>query len=203
MKKIQNHCTASDQWIRILLISSLTFKTPTKKLYFCLLHTFWSYIFLRWKIRKKSQNSRSRFFLLFLLDVRKIRTQGAQKRTDPDPQHSNRFGSGSLLTNKKQGNLGEGHPLTLLSQRKLVINRKKYTFCVIKSLEHLINPLFRPRVAGHSPPEQSEQLTFLPLSSRSSWLFSPWAVPYPSSPLSFHGKFFIFVYSAPCCSSVV
>ncbi len=63
---------ASDSWIRIriLLFSSLTFKTPTKKVF--LLITFWRHITVNKKSSRSHKKYESRFFLLFLLDDRRI-----------------------------------------------------------------------------------------------------------------------------------
>jgi hypothetical protein len=101
----------SDYWIRIrhriLLYSSLTFKTPTKQTFFCLLlfeGTFTS-IFKNKKVIKKSQNIMNKGFsyyfclmiegcgsragwdpYLWLMDP----DPGGRKHTDsadPDPQH--------------------------------------------------------------------------------------------------------------------
>ncbi len=67
--------------IRILLLSSLTLKMATKNYFyfyskFFLFITFWSYIYISFK-DKKSQISHKtiglKFFLLFLLDYRRIR----------------------------------------------------------------------------------------------------------------------------------
>ncbi len=44
-----------------------------------------------------------------------------------------------LLTNKKQGNLGKVHAAIIVKPTQTRINREKYTFCIIKSLEHLKN----------------------------------------------------------------
>jgi hypothetical protein len=44
--------------------------------------------------------------------------------------------SQTLLTNEKQGNLDKNTPVTLVSQRKLVLTQKLHFF-VLKSLEHL------------------------------------------------------------------
>jgi hypothetical protein len=45
----------------------------------------------------------------------------------------------TLLTNKKQGNLGKVHDANIIKPTQTPINHKKYTFCVRKSLEHLKN----------------------------------------------------------------
>jgi hypothetical protein len=85
---------ASDEWIRILLFSSLLFKMPTKnrfkKKFSCTLLlevTFTS------KVKSQKEvtiQKKSKFFLLFLLNDRRIRIQEPQKHVvpvDPDPQH--------------------------------------------------------------------------------------------------------------------
>jgi hypothetical protein len=89
--------------IRILIFSSLTFKMPTKKQFFY--KSFSAYYFLKVLLNHFSQvksqkeatkQKKSRFFLLFLLNDRRIRIQEAQKHvdpedpdpdSDPDPQH--------------------------------------------------------------------------------------------------------------------
>jgi hypothetical protein len=43
----------------------------------------------------------------------------------------------TLLTNKKQGNLDYVHATNIIKPTQTRINRKKYTFCVFKSMEHL------------------------------------------------------------------
>ena len=84
--------------IRIRLFSSLTFKMPTKnkffKKFFFLFIPFWRFIFQKFsKIKSHKEvikQLESRFFILFLLDDRRIRIQEAKKHTDPmdpDPQH--------------------------------------------------------------------------------------------------------------------
>jgi hypothetical protein len=45
----------------------------------------------------------------------------------------------TLLTNKKQGSRGQVHAANIVKPTKTRINREKYTFSVIKSLEHLKN----------------------------------------------------------------
>ncbi len=45
----------------------------------------------------------------------------------------------TLLTNKKQGNLDQVHAANIIKSTQTRINREKYTFCVIKSLELLKN----------------------------------------------------------------
>ncbi len=54
------------------------------------------------------------------------------------------------IRSKEKGNLDLEHAANLIKPTQTRINRQKYTFCVIKSLEHLKNvqncprPLFRP-----------------------------------------------------------
>jgi hypothetical protein len=45
--------------------------------------------------------------------------------------------SQTLLTNKKQGKLDLVHAPNIIMSTRTSINREKYTFCVVKSLEHL------------------------------------------------------------------
>ncbi len=45
----------------------------------------------------------------------------------------------TMLTNKKQGNLDWVHTANIIKPTEARINREKYAFCVMKSLEHLKN----------------------------------------------------------------
>jgi hypothetical protein len=47
--------------------------------------------------------------------------------------------SQTLLTNKKQGNLDYVHAAYIIKPTQTRIYREKYTFCIMKSLEHLKN----------------------------------------------------------------
>jgi hypothetical protein len=47
--------------------------------------------------------------------------------------------SQTQLTNKKQGNLDQVHAANIIIPTQTSMNRKTYTFCVVKSLEHLKN----------------------------------------------------------------
>ncbi len=52
--------------------------------------------------------------------------------------------SQTQLTNKKQGNLDQVHAANIVKPTQTRMNRKIYTFCVVKSLEHLKNLITGP-----------------------------------------------------------
>ncbi len=57
----------------------------------------------------------------------------ANRKQEPIPEEIYR----SLPTNKKQGNQDQVHTANIIKPTQTRIYREKYTFCIVKSLEHL------------------------------------------------------------------
>ncbi len=107
-------------WIRILLFSSLSFKTPTKNLF---VKTVFLYItffklhlhhFSKIKSQKKSQNSRNQGFPYYFWWIREGSGSGAgSKLTDPDPGGPKTCGAGGSGFGSATLEKGQSHEMEL------------------------------------------------------------------------------------------
>jgi hypothetical protein len=81
------------------------------------------------------------------------------------------------LTNKKQVNLDLVHGANIIKPTQTHINREKYTFCVIKSLEQLnkfknwLCPLLRPRSDHACPQKQNPYRETVPLNVEADFVW--------------------------------